>query len=64
MNIYLEEVEGVGDTELHLLSIHSWRIVSVELHQVLCLIDGAQLHERLQGFRTGLFLTRKDTIYM
>lgn len=49
MNIYLEEVEGVGDPELHPLSVHSWRIVNVELHQVLRLIDGAQLHKRLQG---------------
>lgn len=55
--IYLEEVEGVGDAELHLLSVHSWGIVSVELHQVLRLVDGAQLHKRLQGLTTYSFLT-------
>lgn len=51
MNIYLEEVEGVGEPELHLFSVHSWRIVVVELHQVLRLIDGSQLHKRLQDSR-------------
>ena len=48
MIIYLEEGEGVADPELHLLSVHSWRIADVELHQVFSLIDGAKLHERLQ----------------
>ena len=57
--IYLEEDEGVGDAELHLLSVHSWRIVSVELHQILRLVDGAQLHKRLQSFTTHSFLTTK-----
>lgn len=51
MSLYLEEVEGVGDPELHLLAIHSWRIVNVELHQVLRLIHGSQLHKRLQGLQ-------------
>lgn len=45
---YLEEGEGVGHLELHLLSVHSRRMVLVELHQVLGLIDGAQLYKRLQ----------------
>ena len=57
MNVYLEEVEGVGDPELHLFSVHRRRIVHVELHQVLRLIDGAELHERLRGSQHVLTLT-------
>lgn len=47
--IYLEEAEGFGDAELNLLSVHSWGTATVERHQVIRLIDGAQLHKRLQG---------------
>lgn len=46
---YLEKVEGAGDAELDLLSVHSWRIIAVKLHQVLGLINRAHLHEALQG---------------
>lgn len=52
INLYLEEAEGVGDAELDLLSVHSWRIVDMELHQILCLIDGAQLHKCLEQHKS------------
>lgn len=46
---YLEKVEGAGDAEHELLSVHSWRIIAVKLHQVFGLINRAHLHEALQG---------------
>lgn len=45
---HLQEAKGVGHLELHLLAVDGDGLVLVQLHQILGLIHGTELHKRLR----------------
>lgn len=61
LETYLQEGEGVGHVEFHLLAAHDDGLVLVKLHQVLGLVNSAELHKCLQVRHAVLTQTLAET---